>query len=798
MKVREATILSFDHMLSVGNESLSTRYLDLLQGLDYAERSAREQHINNTDAHSSTFEWIWTIDKSHTSLKQWLANSQPVFWIQGKPGSGKSMLIDYLSSTDRVPQLLRSSSEGRQWNVIRFFFDSGGDKGIANNFEGLLRSLLLQILEGDPQQESELHSFRTRSYLPGQKARWDMRDLRKAFHNALAKSSDNLCMFVDGLDEYKGDMQELLTFLVSVTHHDGTLARHKICLASRPEPAIALRLESCHGLRMQDHNIVGIEQYVSNIMTFGAPANEKGRLHQLSYGVADRAEGVFLWARFAVLEILSSVSEGEDDDETYRRLDKVPPDLDGVYAKILGRMNAEDQHEARLMFHLVCFAIDDLTVLQLKEAITVAKGDNKYSWSGPTTEALERFHRRIRAKSAGLAEVIDKKDDSRDGACKVRLIHRTVKSYLERERWLLGWRLDTRIVSPHALWLHICCKHVQCMLGSAPSRSRHVQEIKVSWLRWKRIDLSPPLGFSLLQYILHNLFIHARNLERYCQESSYSYLSLVTASLWRFLLENYRLPKDRHVVRDQWAIDWDTIAQASDIQPWRIVIEQGLALCCRDVIAQGLYKLTANDDDLSLALRSAVHYFHDDGKAVNSLIRTLLDSGVVLSEMKLVVCLREGTASALEILLEYWPEGCIRLRRKGCHSSMFNNEYEPEHTFEEGTNGILWELAMIPYTNQSQFKPMLDLLIARGEDVNATCGWVGTMLHVTVSVPPMGDMFAAIIDLRRISSILLEHGANVKVCTLEISIDPGESVACSSTHRGIILGHPLSSSIYPK
>ncbi len=89
-----ATMLQYDISTSI----LSTELLDLfrLDLFDLAEELAREQ---NTNAHSSTLEWIRTIHDSHMSFGQWLTDHQPVFWIQGKPGSGKSILMDHLSTT---------------------------------------------------------------------------------------------------------------------------------------------------------------------------------------------------------------------------------------------------------------------------------------------------------------------------------------------------------------------------------------------------------------------------------------------------------------------------------------------------------------------------------------------------------------------------------------------------------------------------------------------------------------------------------------------------------------------------
>lgn len=183
--------------------------LDLLRNIDFAERSAREQQIGNTVADSSTFEWIWNVQNSGESFSQWLTDNQPVFWIQGKPGSGKSVLMNYLRKTNQVSQLL-DDFFGPQCIRIWFFFDFRAHQSIANIFEGLLRSLLLQVLEAVPGMEPELRQLRNKTHAVGNVPEWNKSNLQEAFYKALSYVPSRLYIFADGLDEYSGDMHALL------------------------------------------------------------------------------------------------------------------------------------------------------------------------------------------------------------------------------------------------------------------------------------------------------------------------------------------------------------------------------------------------------------------------------------------------------------------------------------------------------------------------------------------------------------------------------------------------------------
>ncbi|KAI9164142.1 Protein SERAC1 [Paramyrothecium foliicola] len=80
-----------------------------------------------------------------SSLEEWLQEGSGLFWIHGKPGSGKSTLMKYLYQSHKTWELLhdwrRSSCEIR----AGFFFYYRGTP-LQKSFEGVLRSLVAQLL----------------------------------------------------------------------------------------------------------------------------------------------------------------------------------------------------------------------------------------------------------------------------------------------------------------------------------------------------------------------------------------------------------------------------------------------------------------------------------------------------------------------------------------------------------------------------------------------------------------------------------------------------------------------------
>jgi putative ribosome biogenesis GTPase RsgA len=71
--------------------------------------SAREAQL--TDANAITVDWVWLLPAGRSSLAQWLSTEAGIFWIQGKPGSGKSTLMNYLKGHSRTKLYLAQASE---------------------------------------------------------------------------------------------------------------------------------------------------------------------------------------------------------------------------------------------------------------------------------------------------------------------------------------------------------------------------------------------------------------------------------------------------------------------------------------------------------------------------------------------------------------------------------------------------------------------------------------------------------------------------------------------------------------
>ncbi|KAK0638959.1 hypothetical protein B0T16DRAFT_235197 [Cercophora newfieldiana] len=93
------------------------------------------------DPFEDTFNWVFDLPV----FRQWLQEGSGLFWIHGKPGSGKSTLMKLIFQHGQTWELLHNWQRNSLEVFAGFFFHYRGS-AIQKSFEGLLRSLVLQIL----------------------------------------------------------------------------------------------------------------------------------------------------------------------------------------------------------------------------------------------------------------------------------------------------------------------------------------------------------------------------------------------------------------------------------------------------------------------------------------------------------------------------------------------------------------------------------------------------------------------------------------------------------------------------
>lgn len=141
------------------------RYDEITRSLFYPDIFSRQEQIDHEfDGIEDCYEWILQEPGQQTTgrpqhgthqdpiapwddFATWLKSSHGLYWMNGKAGSGKSTLMNYVCQSDRRFQLLKDWCTGRQLLTPTYFFWAAGSSQ-QKSVEGLLRSLVYQLLIG--------------------------------------------------------------------------------------------------------------------------------------------------------------------------------------------------------------------------------------------------------------------------------------------------------------------------------------------------------------------------------------------------------------------------------------------------------------------------------------------------------------------------------------------------------------------------------------------------------------------------------------------------------------------------
>ncbi|KAL2677340.1 hypothetical protein Neosp_011109 [[Neocosmospora] mangrovei] len=460
----------------------------LLGSLRFPEMNQRRNET--TDPETATFKRIFRENGSTTSVRDttksrhanytdkidvvwqrfvdWLRSGEGLFWVQGKPGSGKSTLVRYIID-DKATQTLLSQWHSETRIISHFFWKIGTP--MQNNVKGLFCSLLYQLL----QDNEKLVSFLIRTF-PFTESKnhphdWSDGDLERALLAALGAKevAQPLCIFIDGLDEYKGDDGDhgLMDRLQGLIKSD----KVKLCVASRPEPRLLNRLNKAPYLKLQDLTEPDMRAHIQK--TF----NESVRNGKLSVKEAaaladclfEKAEGVFLWVRLALQTVVRGIENEDSGHELVARLTQLPNALEDLYADMWKRLNQDEplyRESAATYFQLIigkgrkeCFtpsvdgddaiqlSIPSLTSLYiacatqpaLQEAMLPMSVDTNFK--DQVRELCHKTESEMRTRCAGLVEITAPKPGPRgklpdeenpmwELLNSVKFIHRTAHDFL--------------------------------------------------------------------------------------------------------------------------------------------------------------------------------------------------------------------------------------------------------------------------------------------------------------------------------------------------------------------------------
>jgi hypothetical protein len=438
-----------------------------------------------------SLKWVWIKDSTGPGFVKWLSEGQGLFWISGKPGSGKSTLMKHIYGDPQTLSYL-SHQQQNQVVMIRYFFHELG-QALEKQFRGFLSTVLFQLIESFEDIAPEaIPIFKRECNGKRPSTGWicSEKGLKEIFRNINKRDQTRrtVCLFIDGLDECDGDQRSHIQFLTSWLAIRGPFVL-KICLASRPLLEIDIRLAAYPGLRIHDWTRNDISAYVIDRLNRSATLlqqHSEGPQTLIQPSLIDsivrNASGVFLWVAL-VDELIIGLEEGDAEFELQKRLDALPRDLKDLYARILDKVSVHNLHDTINYFSLLMaatFQVATTNYLGLLHFTLATRSPQEALFipvrADPSSEEFvglcKQMVRRLQNRCRSLVQVIPARENKKEGVdtrtsakklfeSSMVFIHRTVKEYLRKPEvnTSLRSKVDPKLLQdPHVHIMASCLR----------------------------------------------------------------------------------------------------------------------------------------------------------------------------------------------------------------------------------------------------------------------------------------------------------------------------------------------------
>lgn len=417
---------------------------ELLGWLTFAEIDDRREQVPK--AHGTTFKWIFEEDND-LGFVDWLRDGKGIFWINGKPASGKSTLMKFIMQEDgpedsngvrgsMLEHLSENWAGDTRLVIAPFWFWAAGSR-LQRSLLGLYRTLLFRILKAD--------NSLCRVAFPHWHYRFKEREptmemVTFAMGEVLRyeETGTKFLFVVDGMDEYESDSMgkaDLAWLMLDMA----ASSRVKWVISSRPEAHFKTAFRRCQSLCLQTLTKPDIREYVDTKLSANPRLrdildHERDGIKEIANFIIDNAHGVFLWVALVVRLTLDGVNDHEEPLAIHDRIMLLPRELNEMFNHILMERIEERYRQEAFRYLLIarqCVASLDSRPM-LADVMVASQEASSYEVACElaTSDLSKReatgmsFQDRVIRRCHGLLEC----DNSR-----VNFLHRSLFDYLDQE-----------------------------------------------------------------------------------------------------------------------------------------------------------------------------------------------------------------------------------------------------------------------------------------------------------------------------------------------------------------------------
>ena len=373
--------------------------------------TAREKRQENTG------NWLLT----SPVFLDWKGSTCSFLWLDGKAGSGKTILssatIDHLLDEVRI----RS-------HTLYYYFDFQDRQ--KQSLQNLLKSIVVQLSNGIKTPAKVLETL-YKSHSRGSTTP-SIQELTEAVRGILDHSPD-IFLVIDALDECE-ERKSLLEFFGKI--RSWSQAKLHVFATSRRETDIddSLSVVATHRITLEESVVdADILTYVNEQLQHDSRLSRwPGDMRRdIKSALLEGANGMFRWVECQ----LDAVRECMKPAQLRRTLKSLPKTLDDTYARILGKIGEDYVEDVQRALCCLTCSFYPLAIEELAETVAItSQGDRYYDRENRLLDP-----RHIVKLCSGLVATTKSRRITLMGNAQipieeVRLAHFSVKEYLVSDR----------------------------------------------------------------------------------------------------------------------------------------------------------------------------------------------------------------------------------------------------------------------------------------------------------------------------------------------------------------------------
>ena len=371
-----------------------------------ADEDSQEEHLHRISDIRQPGTCNWILEDQQ--ICSWIEDDsgEPVVWISGIPGSGKSCLCSLIIQNLETYQDLSS--------MYYFCRHNRSDKETCAT---ILKTLMVQLLRSHLDMTGLVHQ----AYL--QKGSSHSYPAMKRMLKEIVSSIPNARIIIDGIDECDHSTQrEVLGSLLDIQKHTGDHC--KLLIFSREEPLIGHTMPSRIRIRLDGRTADGLNLFIENKvkeLESYFPRMEPALLKLVKDRLQEKAKGMFLWVRLVCTTLRQQASNAELE----RAIEELPDGLGEAYGLILSRFRKLGQSMRTRVFKIlfwVSAAYRPISIHEVADGIALHPGQTVLS----KKTRIQNLHRDIVEVCAPLLE------KASNGI--LDLVHFSAKEYLVHEQ----------------------------------------------------------------------------------------------------------------------------------------------------------------------------------------------------------------------------------------------------------------------------------------------------------------------------------------------------------------------------